>query len=132
MQGHTCLDEIRKVLIQHRNFIVLQGHELDTEQVARIHRMEKCRSHKPTKNWIAVACAGMQPAVQYLAGELKIEAGQVLPVLATHNTVRLRFDIEEAEYLHLAKPDAAFSPSHFSMLADTRRNQATHLFCVAT
>ncbi len=66
----------------------------------------------------------MQPAVQYLAGELRVDAGEVLPVLATHNTVRLRFDIEEAEYLHLAKPDAAFPVNHFSMLADTRRNQA--------
>ena len=73
-----------------------------------------------------IACAGMQPAVQYLAGELRVEAGQVLPVLATHNTVRLRFDIEEAEYLHLAKPDAAFPANHFSMLADTHRNQARH------
>ncbi|BDA48465.1 Protein arginine N-methyltransferase 7 [Coccomyxa sp. Obi] len=67
---------------------------------------------------------GMQPALQYLAGELRVDAGEVLPVLATHNTVRLRFDIEEAEYLHLAKPDAAFPVNHFSMLADTRRNQA--------
>ena len=71
-----------------------------------------------------VARKGMQPAVQYLAGELRVDAGEVLPVLATHNTVRLRFDIEEAEYLHLAKPDAAFPANHFSMLADSRRNQA--------
>ena len=63
--------------------------------------------------------------MQYLAGELRVEAGQVLPVLATHNTVRLRFDVKAAEYLHLAKPDAAFPAAHFSMLADARRNEAS-------
>ena len=65
----------------------------------------------------------MGPAVQYLAGELSVEQGMVLPLLARHNTVRMRFDIEEAEYLHLAKPDATFPPLHFSMLADRKRNQ---------
>lgn len=65
----------------------------------------------------------MGPAVQYLAGELVVEQGTVLPLLASHNTVRMRFDIEEAEYLHLAKPDAAFPALHFSMLADRTRNQ---------
>ena len=65
----------------------------------------------------------MGPAVQYLAGELSVEQGTVLPLLASHNTVRMRFDIQEAEYLHLAKSDAAFPPLHFAMLADHRRNQ---------
>lgn len=65
----------------------------------------------------------MGPAVQYLAGELVVEQGMVLPLLASHNTVRMRFDIEEAEYLHLAKPDAAFPALQFSMLADRMRNQ---------
>ena len=65
----------------------------------------------------------MGPAVQYLAGELSVEQGMVLPLLASHNTVRMRFDIEQAEYLHLAKPDAAFPPLHFAMLADDGRNQ---------
>lgn len=63
------------------------------------------------------------PAVQYLAGELSVEHGMVLPLLASHNTVRMRFDIEEAEYLHLAKPDAAFPALHFAMLADHARNE---------
>lgn len=62
--------------------------------------------------------------MQYLAGEMRVKAGDMLPLLATHNTVRLRFDVEAAEYLHLARPDAAFPAAHFSMLADTRRNQA--------
>ena len=70
--------------------------------------------------------AGMQslgPAVQYLAGELSVEAGTVLPLEASHNTVRMLFHVEEGDYLHLAKPDASFPPQHFSMLADTRRNK---------
>lgn len=75
------------------------------------------------QRWDDVACSGMQPAVQYMAGELRVDAGEVLPVLATHNTVRLRFDLEEAEYLHLATPDAAFPANNFSMLADSSRNQ---------
>lgn len=65
----------------------------------------------------------MGPAVQYIAGELRVEAGAVLPLLASHNTVRMRFDVEQAEYLHLAKQDASFSATHFSMLADMRRNR---------
>lgn len=63
----------------------------------------------------------MKPAVQYLAGELSVQEGSVLPILATHNTVRMRFDIEEAEYIHLYKADASFPQRHFSMLADTGR-----------
>ena len=52
--------------------------------------------------WHAVAAPkGMQPALQYMAGELRVERGDVLPLLATHNTVRMRFDIEEAEYPEL-------------------------------
>ena len=62
--------------------------------------------------------------MQYLPGELRVEARQTLPLLATHNTVRLRFDLEAAEYLHLARPDASFPPVHFAMLADQKRNEA--------
>ena len=36
----------------------------------------------------------LRPAVQYLAGELAVEAGMVLPLQAAHNTVAMRFDIE--------------------------------------
>jgi type III protein arginine methyltransferase len=36
----------------------------------------------------------LQPAVQYLAGELAVEAGMVMPLRAAHNTVAMRFDIE--------------------------------------
>ncbi len=61
--------------------------------------------------------------MQYLPGEVRVEVGQTLPLLATHNTVRFRFDLEAAEYLHLARPDASFPPVQFAMLADERRNQ---------
>ena len=65
----------------------------------------------------------LRPAVQYMAGELPVDEGFVLPVLASHNTVRMRFDIEAADYLHLMKADASFPPRHFSMLADERKYQ---------
>eukprot|EP00887_Chlorella_sp_A99_P001822 scaffold19.g1822.t1 len=73
---------------------------------------------------VVAGLRGLQPAVQYLAGELPVDEGQVLPLLATHNTVRMRFDIEEADYLHLIKPDAAFPHRHYSMLADEGRAAA--------
>ena len=63
------------------------------------------------------------PAVQYLPGELRVEAGTVLPLLASHNTVRMRFDVEAAEYLNLARTDASFPPVQFAMLADEQRNE---------
>lgn len=66
----------------------------------------------------------LQPAVQYIAGELPVDAGMVLPLVASHNTVRMRFDVESAEFLNLHKPDAAFPHCHFAMLADEGRCQA--------
>ena len=74
----------------------------------------------------SLTCAGLKtlaPAVQYLAGELAVERGTVLPLRAAHNTVAMRWDVEEADYLNLAKPDAAFPPHQFAMLADSRRNE---------
>ncbi len=65
------------------------------------------------------------PAVQYLAGEMLVEQGSVVPLSASHNTVRMRFDMEQAEYLHLAKPDATFPALHFSMLADQSHNHVS-------
>ena len=50
----------------------------------------------------------------------------MLPLLATHNTVRMRFDVEAAEYLNLARTDASFPPVQFAMLADDARNQVLH------
>ena len=35
---------------------------------------------------------------------------QVLPVVASHNTVRIQFEVESAEYMHLTVPDASFPP----------------------
>ena len=51
----------------------------------------------------------------------------MLPLVASHNTVRMRFDVEQAEYLFLTKADAGFPPLHFSMLGDTTRNQVCYL-----
>lgn len=63
----------------------------------------------------------LQPALQYMAGEMQVQLGETIPLLASHNTVRLRFDMEQAEYLHLAKPDAGFPAQQFAMLADAAR-----------
>ncbi len=60
----------------------------------------------------------LQPAVQYLAGQLRVDPGYIMPVIASHNTVGMRFDIETAEYLHLMKHDASFPHRQFNMLAD--------------
>ena len=46
------------------------------------------------------------------------------PDLNLRVQVRMRFDIEQGEYLRLAKPEAAFPLRHFPMLADSGRNEA--------
>ena len=66
----------------------------------------------------------LQPALQYLAGELLVEARSVLPIVATHNTVGMKFDIESADYIHLYKHDASFPHHHFGMIADEVRLNA--------
>lgn len=63
----------------------------------------------------------LQPGIQYLAGELRVDKGTTMPIVATHNTVRMQFDIESADYLHLMKRDASFPHHQFELLADTRR-----------
>ncbi|CAD7703466.1 unnamed protein product, partial [Ostreobium quekettii] len=70
--------------------------------------------------------SGRSPAVQYMAGELRVEAGDVLPLTCSHNTVRMRFDIEEAEYSHLMKNDLSFPQANFSILADSERAESYH------
>ena len=70
------------------------------------------------------AVATLQPALQYLPGELAVQAGMVLGLRCAHNTVRMRFDLEREEYLHLYKEDATFPRYHFSMLADVARAEA--------
>ncbi|GMH43344.1 hypothetical protein BSKO_11266 [Bryopsis sp. KO-2023] len=63
----------------------------------------------------------LRPAVQFTAGEMRIDKGLVLPLVCSHNTVRIRFDVEEAEYLHLVKQDASFPRMHYSILSDVSR-----------
>jgi len=65
----------------------------------------------------------MGPAVQYLAGELSVDSGLVIPLQTSHNTVGMRFDVSEADYLHLAKLDASFPLQHFHHLADVPRHR---------
>lgn len=59
--------------------------------------------------------------MQYLAGDIAVKGGQVLPLRCSHNTVRMQWLVEEAEYLNLAAADIAFPARHFSMLANCRR-----------
>lgn len=69
-------------------------------------------------------CATLRPALQYLAGEIVVDDGMVLPLVCEHNTVRLRFDVEAAEYINLANPCANFPPIQFTMLSDTLKYEA--------
>ncbi|KAL4451864.1 hypothetical protein ABPG75_007526 [Micractinium tetrahymenae] len=73
---------------------------------------------------VAEGLRSLQPALQYIAGELPVDVGQVLPMVASHNTVRMQFDVESVDYLHLHKHDASFPQHHFAMLADEGRCQA--------
>ena len=66
----------------------------------------------------------LRPALQYLPGELAVEAGTILGLRCSHNTVRMRFDLEREEYVHLYKTDASFPRQQFSMLADVTRAEA--------
>ena len=50
-----------------------------------------------------------------------MSTGDVLPLLTSHNTVQLRFDLEAAEYAHLARTDAAFPSLTYAQLADVQR-----------
>ncbi len=44
--------------------------------------------------------------------------------MCTHNTVRMRFDLERAEYNHLHRADASFPRFHFSTLRDRALHDA--------
>ncbi|GBF95168.1 hypothetical protein Rsub_07881 [Raphidocelis subcapitata] len=65
-----------------------------------------------------------QPALFWLAGRLPVAAGDVLPLMATHNTARLGFDFPGAIYSTLCTPTPSFSPSHFAAAADGARLEA--------
>lgn len=70
-------------------------------------------------------CDTLQAAVQYLPGEIPVEGGRAAPLRCSHNTVRMVFSVDEAEYSHLYKTDAAsFPQGTFAMLADEGRARA--------
>ena len=66
----------------------------------------------------------LHPAVQYMPGEMEVRRDDVVPLTCAHNTVRAQFSVEDAEYLHLGKPDASFPQYHFAMLRDDARARA--------
>ena len=70
------------------------------------------------------AVTTLHPALQYLPGELAVEEGMVLGLRCSHNTVRMRFDLEREEYVHVYKEDPSFPKYHFSLLADVARGEA--------
>ncbi|KFM29158.1 Protein arginine N-methyltransferase 7 [Auxenochlorella protothecoides] len=73
------------------------------------------------------AAAGLRclgPGLQYLQGAIEVLQGDTHPLLATHNTVRMRFDVEDAAYAATARRDAAFPPRHLAMLADGGKYEA--------
>ena len=63
----------------------------------------------------------LQPSVQYLAGELRVSKDTTMQILASHNTVRMQFDIESADYIHLMKRDSSFPHNQYEMLSDSSR-----------
>ena len=69
-------------------------------------------------------CKSLRPAIQYLKGQIRVEDGDVMPLVAMHNTVRMSFDVEDAEYVSLARADASFPMDQFSFLNDVHRNEA--------
>ena len=66
----------------------------------------------------------LQPAIQYLDGEMRVEAESTMPLNALHNTVRIKFEVPDAEYSQLLAADASFPHYQFNILADERRNEA--------
>ena len=66
----------------------------------------------------------LHPAVQYMPGEMGVRRDDVIPLTCAHNTVRAQFSVEDAEYLHLGKPDASFPQYHFAVLRDDARARA--------
>lgn len=52
---------------------------------------------RSSRNTPACTANSLQPSLQYLAGSLPVHKGMVLPLLASHNTIRLSFDLEEGE-----------------------------------
>lgn len=74
---------------------------------------------------IDVGLKSLGPAVQYLAGELLVQGGSIIPLQASHNTVAMRFDVEEADYLHISKTDAAFPLHHLYTLRDEGRSRVS-------
>jgi len=65
-----------------------------------------------------------QPALIWLAGELPVSGGDTLPLTATHNTVRLAFDVAEAQYARLLRPTPSFPHTHFAAATDGVRLEA--------
>ncbi len=63
------------------------------------------------------------PSCSASSWQISVDAETILPVVASHNTIRLSFTVEAAEYLRLHKASPSIPVHHFSMLADSTRNE---------
>lgn len=70
------------------------------------------------------APSSMRAAVQFMPGQINVDAGMVLPLMCAHNTVGIQFSVEDAEYDNISKKDASFPKYHFHMLRDHGRLRA--------
>ena len=78
-----------------------------------------------TSDESAAGMSTLRPAVQYLLGEVPVDEGTSVTLVASHNTAQIRFYVEEdVEMVHLSKRDSAFPPQIFSQLADVVRLEA--------
>ncbi|KAF8066293.1 Art7 [Scenedesmus sp. PABB004] len=62
-----------------------------------------------------------QPALCWFEGSVPVAAGEVHPLLASHNTVRLAFGLREADYSMLFAAEPSFPHAQFGMAADGAR-----------
>ena len=72
----------------------------------------------------ASGVTSLHASVHYLQGELPIKAGEAWPLRCSHNTVRLHFTVDEADYIRIYKPDPTFPVAQFGMVADESRLRA--------
>jgi hypothetical protein len=75
------------------------------------------------------SCAGappsQQPALVWLAGRVPVAPGDTLPLLATHNTVRLSFEFPGARFSRRRDSTPSMPAGHFSAAAEGARLEAT-------
>eukprot|EP00775_Hariotina_reticulata_P007705 gene7705-7904_t len=72
----------------------------------------------------SLCCQSYQPGVCWLEGCVAVAARDTYPLVACHNTVRLSFGLQEADYQELFSPEPSFPHAHFAMVTDHKRLSA--------